>query len=567
MNTNNENENELENGIDSEVADEVSAEVENTEENVEIENITEAKTESLPKDVIAPTVEAVAVEATDSPKETVEVATAKAVAASASSTQSAGMSALTKGTVVIAVILAIGAGLLFWKNKVGAHGEGALNNISKEEMQIILKDEDPMQLKALAETPDGKKKIAENLKQLLAVASAARKEGLANEPNIQQELENIRMVVTATIYDQKTNKDDKGAMPQFGHISEDQVKEFWGENEAEPGAFQSTMNKIGIGWITGNADKRRHEAEFTRFIDSKLALARESGKFPKDKELTEAELTQAKGDFAKIKINEEEANEKAGELGEDFKREIDLQVKLQQSQFLAGLYANKILKEKVKVSDDEVNKYIAEHPEFDPKEKRAQAEQILSRAKAGEDFAKLADELSQDPGNKDPQGKLQGGLYKDVPKGQMVPAFEQAALALEPGKIADNLVETPFGFHIIKLERKGEGKDASGKPAETYDVRHILITTTVKDPTNPLAREMPVADLVKGKLEKEKQKTVLDEIVANNPSEVAEDFEIPPVSDEQMQQMMQQQMMQQQMMQQQQPPAPPKDAKPEPKKK
>ena len=86
-----------------------------------------------------------------------------------------------------------------------------------------------------------------------------------------------------------------------------------------------------------------------------------------------------------------------------------------------------------------------------------------------------------------------------------------------------------------------------------------------------MGREMPVSDMVKAKLEKEKQKTVLDEIVANNPVEVAEDFEIPQVSEEQMQQMMQQQMMQQQMMQPQPPSAPtadaPKTTKPETKKK
>lgn len=561
MNINPNNENELKTDAETNLNEEVSAEARNTPEVIETEETAAAETPVEPTETVSPTV-----------AETEEVEKVKTVSAGASSTQDAGMSALAKGVIVIGLILAIGVGLLFWKDKVGAHGDGALTNIGKEEMQILLKDADPMQLKALTESPDGKKKIAENLKQLLAVASAARKEGLANDPNTQQELENIRTVITASVYDQKVNKDNKGAMPQFGLISEDQIKEFWGENEPEPGAFQRTMNTIGIGWITANADKRRHEAEFQKFLDSKLALARESGKFPKDKELGEEEIKQAKDDFAKIKIYEEEAKEKAGELGEEFKREVDLQVKLQQAQFLAGLYADKILKEKVKVNDEDVKKYIAEHPEFDPKEKRAQAEQILSRAKAGEDFTKLANEFSQDPGNKNPKGELQGGLYKDVPKGQMVPAFEQAALGLEPGKIADSLVETPYGFHILKLERKGEGKDATGNPAETYDVRHILITTTIKDPTNPMGREMPVADMVKAKLEKEKQKTVLDEIVANNPVVVAEDFEIPQVSEEQMQQMMQQQMMQQQMMQQQmtQPPAPTKDApkatKPESKK-
>ncbi len=110
------------------------------------------------------------------------------------------------------------------------------------------------------------------------------------------------------------------------------------------------------------------------------------------------------------------------------------------------------------------------------------------------------------------------------------------------GEVADKLVETPYGFHILKLERKGAGKGADGKPSETYDVRHILITTTAKDPNNPMAREMPVADMARQTLETEKQKKVLDEIVANNPVEVAEDFDVPEVSDEKMQQMMRQQM-------------------------
>ena len=433
------------------------------------------------------------------------------------------------------VVLGIGAGLVLWKTKVGHHG-AENNRVTAEEMQLVLKDANPMQLKALAQNPEQKKKIAENIRQLLAVASQARKEGFADDPNIKRELESIEAIVTATMYDKKINE-GKAEMPPFGFITEDQIKEFWGENAGEQGFFSR---------IFSGADKRRHEVEFQQFLDSKIALAKESGRFPKDKELTEEEIKNAKDDFAKIKIYEEEAKQKRNELGEEFNREVELQTKLQQAQFLAGRYAQKVLAEKVKVTDEDVNKYIASNPEFDPKEKRAKAEQILSRAKAGEDFAKLAGEFSQDPGSKD-----NGGLYKDVPKGQMMPSFEAAALALEPGQIADNLIETPYGYHIIKLEKKGEGKDQAGQATETYDVRHILITTTMKDPNNPMAREMPLSEMVKAQLEEEKQKQILDEIVANNPVEVAEDFKVPEVSDEQMQQMMQQQMMQQQMMQQQ----------------
>src|SRR6185369_11498691 len=122
---------------------------------------------------------------------------------------------------------------------------------------------------------------------------------------------------------------------------------------------------------------------------------------------------------------------------------------------------------------------------------KAKALGILNRAKAGEDFTKLANEYTEDPGNRNSKGELQGGEYKDVTKGTMVPPFEQAALALEPGQIAPDLVESDFGYHIIKLERKAEGKDASGNPTEVYDVRHILISTTYKDPKNPTAMPLP----------------------------------------------------------------------------
>ena len=54
------------------------------------------------------------------------------------------------------------------------------------------------------------------------------------------------------------------------------------------------------------------------------------------------------------------------------------------------------------------------------------------------------------------------------------------------------------------IERKGEGKDAAGQPAETYDVRHILFSTSYKDPADPEGREMPVKAYVRQKLQTEK---------------------------------------------------------------
>jgi foldase protein PrsA len=83
--------------------------------------------------------------------------------------------------------------------------------------------------------------------------------------------------------------------------------------------------------------------------------------------------------------------------------------------------------------------------------KRKQMEEILKRAKAGEDFANLAKEYSEDPGS-----KQSGGLYTDFPKGRMVKAFEDAAFSTPVGSISD-IVETPYGFHVLQIiDRKKE---------------------------------------------------------------------------------------------------------------
>jgi len=79
--------------------------------------------------------------------------------------------------------------------------------------------------------------------------------------------------------------------------------------------------------------------------------------------------------------------------------------------------------------------------------KRKQMEDLLKRARGGEDFAKLAREFSEDPGSKD-----KGGEYT-FPRGQMDPQFEAAAFSLNTNQISE-IVTTPYGYHIIKLSEK-----------------------------------------------------------------------------------------------------------------
>lgn len=93
-------------------------------------------------------------------------------------------------------------------------------------------------------------------------------------------------------------------------------------------------------------------------------------------------------------------------------------------------------------------------------EKEKFAKEIKARADKGEDFAKLAKEYSEDPGSKD-----SGGEYT-FPKGKMVPEFEAAAFSMKPGQISD-LVETQFGYHIIKTIEKIPGGKMEFAKVET----------------------------------------------------------------------------------------------------
>ena len=76
----------------------------------------------------------------------------------------------------------------------------------------------------------------------------------------------------------------------------------------------------------------------------------------------------------------------------------------------------------------------------------AEAQSALTRVQAGEDFAKVAAELSKDPGS-------QGGDLGWFTKDRMVPEFAEAAFKLKPGEISEP-VKSQFGWHVIKLEEK-----------------------------------------------------------------------------------------------------------------
>ncbi len=115
----------------------------------------------------------------------------------------------------------------------------------------------------------------------------------------------------------------------------------------------------------------------------------------------------------------------------------------------------------------------AEEPKSDVEEKLSEeqakqeakelAEKLLKDIKAGADFAELAKRHSDDDSN-----AAQGGDLGWFRKGQMVPEFEKAAFETKPGEVSD-IVETSFGYHIIKVEdRREEMPEDFEKEQEMY---------------------------------------------------------------------------------------------------
>lgn len=126
---------------------------------------------------------------------------------------------------------------------------------------------------------------------------------------------------------------------------------------------------------------------------------------------------------------------------------------------------------------------------------RALSEQILQRARSGEDFAALAETYSEDESNRDKGGDL--GFFK---RGMMVKPFEDAAFGANPGDIIGP-VETTFGLHIIKVvgrkleeppaeenqDKKKKGEKAKGE--EMVQASHVLLKYKASRQTIDAARD------------------------------------------------------------------------------
>jgi hypothetical protein len=389
---------------------------------------------------------------------------------------------------VVALIFAIGIGGLILQR---SSSTPKTVKLTAHDMQLIFQELlPPQQQQQIASDPEEKKKLVGDIKKLLAVAQVAEQEGYAEHPDLKKQL--------AFALDRALNDAYRKKNPDA----------------------KATDEEISAYYVS-------HPKDFDDFLQSNPRAAQQAQGPQRD------ELKKQLGEF---KVIAERAR-KDGLDREDLTR---LQILLTRSQALAGAYLGDLQKNADKlVADGDVEQYYKDHQtdfeevrvrhilvstqpkpdaedESDAKdtkdskdkkapekpkpltkeEARKKSQDLLERARKGEDFAKLAKENSDDSASKD-----KGGEYDFFGHGKMVPEFEKAAFALKVGEISD-LVETQFGFHIIKLEERR----AAASPDTDQKVRQQIVD----------------------KLKQEKLEARINDIADKSDVVVPEDFDTTP---------------------------------------
>jgi peptidyl-prolyl cis-trans isomerase C len=326
------------------------------------------------------------------------------------------MKSSTKISVAIVVMALITVGGLWAQYRATNQSESVQITAEQVEQMIAAMPEQQRKLYAEAES---KQRMLNLLQEAIVFGAEARRLGYANRPENVYQMELQRDFMLSSAYRDK-HRDVRA--------TKEEIDEYYRQN---PGALD----------------------EYARYNPQHRAR-----------------LQEIKPQLAEIRLLAERARQE----GLDREPGLNLQI----TYFPYAVLREALLRDlqtKTEVSQEEIQAYYQQHqgefsqvsarhilfstrptqnpnsgqepaPAPDPEAVRRRASEVWQRVKAGEDFAQLAKEFSDDPGSREKGGDL-GYFGRD----QMVKPFEEAAFKLEPGQISD-LVESPFGFHIIKVE-------------------------------------------------------------------------------------------------------------------
>jgi parvulin-like peptidyl-prolyl isomerase len=386
---------------------------------------------------------------------------------------------------VIAVVVGLaGAGL--WAQRASSSVKPV--KLTARDMEVLFREVLPPEMQQrTASNPDEKKKLLDDLKNIFAVAQQAELEGYADRPDVQARVTFAESLTLFQAY-KKKNPDAKA--------TDEEVKAFL---DANPAAYETFVRgSKGTRFEIQPQDAQREEVK--KSVGQVLALVERA----RGEKLDQDEVVRTQLLFNR-------SNVLASTYENELSKKVESEITDEEVQNYYNTHRDKF--DQVQVSrivistgpagddghghEDEEEGEAEKHQSLTPEQARQKAEQVLARLRGGEDFAKVAAEVSDDPTSRT-------GDSTFISRMNVQPEFKNlvdTAFALKPGEVSD-VLEIQDSFYIIKA---GERK-AGASPAE-----------------NPAARQA-----IKEMIKDEKLQARIDDIVARSRVEIAENFDSTP---------------------------------------
>ncbi|HEX5735211.1 MAG TPA: peptidylprolyl isomerase [Blastocatellia bacterium] len=373
------------------------------------------------------------------------------------------MKVSAKVIVMIAVVGVLALAMLIAQRSSSSAPRSA--NFSATDMELLIPEILPPEAQAQYSQPAQKKELAKQLRHVLAIAQLAEREGFDKRPDVKTQMELMADSRLARAY--ATKNPDKT-------VSDDEMKAYIDSHDAEINAYLEANPKL---------KKQVEGAEMDSFKETYARIRLMAVKARETGASDEKTAEMLKYWSSREVLYQAYVDEMIAKYYDEHKNEYE-QVRARH------ILISTTPQEQAPPHGDEHDKEAADkQPKALSKEEaRKKAESILARVRKGEDFAKLAGEFNPDA------TKETGGDLDYFSRGRMLPEFEQAAFALKPGEVSD-LVETQYGYHIIKVEDRR--------------------TAPVDDPTTQ--------QQILAKLQPE-----LDKLAESSNIKVAEDFNFTP---------------------------------------